>query len=422
MANSTTDRTQRRQSPGSAGIAQPAFDPDRPVIVVCGERYSANLGDGAISDCMIYLLRRMLPDAVIASVDLGGRRHYPGLSRKQKPEKHPFPKLRRFRVLRPWLNMVHWHWRGKKRMLRNLVPLIRQAQLVVIGGGQLILDTELRFPLRIATTVHLAERNQAPVAFAACGSADRFSWIGRLLLRDALGSRATKHVSARDDVALANITRSFGGALRTAPQRTVDPAVWAREVYGFGQQPGANVVGLGIMAPHLLRRRAEDRDQFRRERVMQFWRELIARLRQSGHRVTLFCNGSETDLEFAREVAQGADCTLLPRPLSPAQLAWQIAQMKVCVAHRLHANILAFAMDVPSVGLIWDDKVRQFGRLSGRGDVFIEPADQTAENVAAAVETALKRPPDPAALTALKEIVRQDLQRLLLAAGLNPLP
>ena len=45
---------------------------------------------------------------------------------------------------------------------------------------------------------------------------------------------------------------------------------------------------------------------------------------------------------------------------------------------------------VPSVGLVWNDKQRMFGRIIGHPERFIEPEDFNAETVIDAVEAAMK--------------------------------
>ena len=45
-------------------------------IVQFGLRYSPNVGDGIISDCLSHACRRLYPDCEITTVDLSGRRDF----------------------------------------------------------------------------------------------------------------------------------------------------------------------------------------------------------------------------------------------------------------------------------------------------------------------------------------------------------
>jgi polysaccharide pyruvyl transferase WcaK-like protein len=48
-----------------------------------------------------------------------------------------------------------------------------------------------------------------------------------------------------------------------------------------------------------------------------------------------------------------------------------IATQDLLIAHRLHANIVAYSCGVPHIGLGWDPKLKNFFESVGRGDFII---------------------------------------------------
>ena len=50
----------------------------------------------------------------------------------------------------------------------------------------------------------------------------------------------------------------------------------------------------------------------------------------------------------------------MPVPSKPEELVKTISQFKSIVSFRLHSHIIAASLNIPSVSVVWDDKVRIF--------------------------------------------------------------
>ena len=77
------------------------------------------------------------------------------------------------------------------------------------------------------------------------------------------------------------------------------------------------------------------------------------------------------------------------RAVEPRELVAQISGFRAIVAHRLHASIIAYSLGIPSVGLVWDKKVRAFGIMTGRERFFIDPTAVTPDHVFETLEEAM---------------------------------
>ncbi len=104
-----------------------------------------------------------------------------------------------------------------------------------------------------------------------------------------------------------------------------------------------------------------------------FFANLAEALQQEGARVLYFTNGAAEDNRVMAEIssrptrasANAADTTFLV-PKRPDDLVSLISACSCIAAHRLHANIVAYSLNIPSVGMNWDKKVESFFRLTGR--------------------------------------------------------
>ena len=93
----------------------------------------------------------------------------------------------------------------------------------------------------------------------------------------------------------------------------------------------------------------------------------------------LFTNGAEEDEQFLGRIVDDGDrkaylrdglLSIAPHPQTPEELVANLSRPSVVVAHRLHANIIAYSLGIPSVGLSWDQKVDSFFSETNR-DAYI---------------------------------------------------
>ena len=86
----------------------------------------------------------------------------------------------------------------------------------------------------------------------------------------------------------------------------------------------------------------------------------------------------------------------------PEELAHLISSYDAIVAHRLHANIIAYSYAIPHVGLGWDTKMEGFFEATSRDEFLISSFETAAaEQVGQTLFNALEAP-----------IARSDVDRL----------
>lgn len=245
---------------------------------------------------------------------------------------------------------------------------------MIIGGGQLLMDNDLSFLLRIRELIRIAHEMDIDVVFHACGVGRKWSRMGLNLLRESLSDEIVSRVSVRDNGSL-NTLLALLPRLKCECRVAMDPALIAAEAYSIQLTSGARTIGLGITAPHTIKKHVA----ISAKQIKQFWIELAIKLSHQQQPFNFFTNGSPDDHAFAEDIfsnLRGSEIALqagiLDRARSPRELVAQVAQFRAVVAHRLHANIIAYSLQIPSVGLVWDQKVSEFGSMIGRQRFFVD--------------------------------------------------
>ena len=369
-------------------------------VAVFNVKYSPNLGDGVIAECLEQALRERA-GFTVCSIDLAGREGFgpvgDGRGRALKlAVLRRMPGPLRDGVTGLVLGLKVW-----ARLMPRWRALLRGADVAVFGGGQLIQDTDLNFPIKLAGAVALCRKLRIPMAVFAVGAARCRSPLGRALLGKLLRSRALFHATARD-AASVQVLRELGCEAEVCG----DPGILAAKVWPAPPRAkrARPTIGLGITHGAVLAHHASARS-VPAEDALALYVLMAERLSVQGNDVVLFTNGAAEDELLLGEVASrvgqlqaGAGTVrVAPRSSTPGALARLIASFDCVVAHRLHAAILAYSYRVPGVGLRWDDKLVHFYQWVGRGD-FVSPFDRsTAEDIAGIVDAAMQRPIDDAA-------------------------
>ncbi|PDT53038.1 MULTISPECIES: polysaccharide pyruvyl transferase family protein [Sinorhizobium] len=379
-------------------------------VLVFNVKYSANLGDGLLAQCLEGELMRGSDELTVETIDLAGRSAF---GESNNARRRLF--LRALQTLPSFLRRAAVS-RGLAGKLGNLrdrwQALIDDADAVVIGGGNLFQDDDLNFPLKVATVLDCVRRSAKPLAIYAVGVGRQWSPRADELFRRLELARVV-HVSVRDRIAARNWAQHFpaGPHAEIVP----DPGLLAIDLLArhYGREPARTMtIGVCVTDPLILHRHATHGRSTIPFRGRGEYQELIKLLLDDGYNVRLFSNGAEEDQAFARRLLGAPDLarcvaqdrlSLAPRPTRPEELVDTIAAMQVIMAHRLHACIAAYSLGVPQIGLAWDEKVEGFFSFTGQPDRFAA-GDMPVRQMAVALAEAARQGIDP---TARDEIVSQ---------------
>lgn len=362
-------------------------------ILLLGACDSGNLGDPVICDCAASWLRSHFPTARITVRDVYRRESRqtasePGIKalREANAKQH---------IIRAATAMgvdltCHFEQRRAARSRDYIeTTCAGDYDAVVFAGGQMFMD---RYALFLEAHVRRFRERDIPVFFNACGTGPAYSPKIARRLKQTLESPCVKYISCRDDAALVN--RRYAPCLET-----YDPALAAAGIYGVCREEKADTIGLGVIFNVAVSEKKQTR----------FWLKLVRALEHRGQKWQFFTNGDPADMAYARTVLAsmpelaGREGELLrPRDVEPADLVRTIAGYQAIISFRLHSHILAASLDVPSVALVWDEKLPFFFEKIGHP------------------ERCFRVDSDPAAvLDALARAEKEGYDRVLLDAQAN---
>lgn len=347
-------------------------------IALLNVKYSPNLGDGIIAECFEHALSVRPSVAEVTSCDLAGRTQFgDGIDCSRQ-------------VIFSILDLLP----GKVReltfafLLRRVIASKLRAhyattlsgnEAVIVGGGQLIADTDLNFPLKISAALNELPANNTTLALHGVGVAHGMGKKGRQLFDDAFKSNLVA-ANVRDRRSVERWNQQFD---QPEAQKVWDPGFLSSEVYGAAKRKerARPCVGIGITHPATLSRHADSKSSILRAKDwIAFYKDLVADLSAQNCDIDFFTNGASDDASFAAKIYKavsdlntpGVKVTLSDTPRIPAELAHTIAKYDAIVAHRLHANVIAYSYGVPHIGFGWDSKMQGFFEETGRSKYLVK--------------------------------------------------
>lgn len=385
-------------------------------IALLNVKYSPNLGDGLLAECLERELAGALPGARVFSIDLAGRRGWPlpGPSRRAHAIAllEALPDWGRRALVRVALALL-----VRLRLRRHVGRSLRGVDAVVVGGGNLLTDADLNFPMKLAGALAEVARQRLPVAIHAVGAGAGWSRAGRALFARAFRAVPLVTVAVRDERSQQAWRAQLSDAGLPPPALVRDPGLLASRHYPRSAPPAEGpLAGLCITAPMALRYHAETASECT---DLAAWYGDAARvLVEQGFSVALFTNGSPEDRDYlarhgAAWVLHARGPVTVTNPFAdPAALAAFVSGCDLVVAHRMHACIAAHSFGVPTIGLAWDIKLESFFDLAGRSGFLIDTAQCSADAFRALVKRAMAQGVDPAALRRLIEQARADIDTM----------
>ena len=387
-------------------------------IALFNVHYSPNLGDGLLSHCLARELRRGRPDVSVAVQDLAGRSSFGQGGGRRKLALAIMALLPGF--ARQALMSALLGREVAKRLRPMWSEALADADVAVLGGGNLMADTDLNFPLKIAGMGAEIRAADAPLGVFGVGVSRNWSRRGRELFVSALSNPEPVHFAARDERSVAILAEYLPG-VRARVCR--DPAVLACDHFPpRGQrEQGGRTLGLNITAPEEISLHATHGGAGQVD-LLDWWRELVIKATDQGYHARLFTNGAEQDEVFLSRLEallgdRSANGTVqrLPRPQDPEALAGMIASFDVIAGHRMHAHIPAFSYRIPSVGLAWDQKLRNFFESVGRGAFVLDVETTSPADALATIKRAHDAGVDHEIWERTLEATRQDVDLLVQA-------
>ena len=390
-------------------------------LALINVKYSPNLGDGVIAECLEATIRTMRPDWEVKSVDLAGREKFSNkaslargfvlsaLKRLPQPlRRTAMATLLKTLISRNYSN--HWGMQ------------LSDVDAVIVGGGPLLSDADLNFPRKIHACLHETAERSPITALFGVGVSSNWSSRASSLFLTAFGEADLAYAAVRDGASQANWNRHIEGTPLPQASLCRDPGFLAADIYpapiAHLRPDDRPLVGVGIVHPNTLSLHADEATLTARS-ALSFWVRLCDRLAERGYRICLFTNGPSDDEAFLNRVEarlsaeSRAVVQRAPQPTVPAELVATLSQLDLVIAHRLHANIVAYAYGIASVGLSWDSKIPAFFDSIDRSAFAVSGATPDPIDVAVLAEKALATPIDPVGHARILQQTRDGIARCI---------
>lgn len=389
-------------------------------VAVLAVPFSDNLGDLLIYECVSGLLHTQATNAIsVVPVDLAGRRSLqPSMARLRSGRLKWLERLPSW--ARPALPILYFGILKRGQLRRFFADALSQADVVFVGGGHLLADLNLNFPIKLSIAAREVQRLKLPVTIYGVGVSEDWTALGGLLFKAAIRALDPGAIAVRDEASARRLMQRGGYAAVTVEP---DPALIASRLFPRTSiKPSQPTVGINVIGVSTLKTEA---GLLTPALSPSFYPQLGRQLAQLGvTKFLLFTNGSADDekrlsetfqdfVKAVQEVQPAAIVNRSPRPLSVSDLITSVSSCSVLISHRLHANILAYSYGVPSVGLGWDDKVSSFFQSVGRSQYMVEEHQLATEKIAQLTLLCLDRGIDRADVDAVQDRLERAMSNAL---------
>lgn len=233
------------------------------------------------------------------------------------------------------------------------------------------------------------------------------------LLKEIYNKEQVKQVTTRGDLATLE---TYITSEKPYPTKLVfDPAIWVNEAYRVERKKDSDLIGVGVIRPEIFE---SNENEFSVEDVKNMYKGIIRELEARGYKWKLFTNGMTKDYKFGVALLEemGLDTKeYIGKNVTSCQgLVKNIATFKAVIACRLHANIIATSLRVPSIGLVWNDKMNLFADIIGTPERYFGVADLLdSKKIVDEMEKAIENGYDEDRIDAMKAKTVETIMNML---------
>lgn len=338
-------------------------------VLVIGELYSENLGDGVICENVKHLIEKYVDNVSVDLLDLSGREGFNMVAvaenkveyktgYKAKLKKYFADKNRSF--LKSGFNRIVYA--REKMVYRDKIANItkqidKDYDFAVFAGGQLFLDY---FLIYMEAVMEVLSEKNIPVIFNACGFGDIVNDYKLNKFKKILSMDNVISITVRDYVDKVNNKILKGNKLQAT--QTSDAGLWSKETYGITDEKTSRKIGIGVIYRN---------DILFMNQQKELLMNIIKDLDNKNVEWELFTNGGLDDQSFAQDFFEDIHSErkkMAPRSKTPSELVELISTYDSIISFRLHSHIVATSLQVPSIAIFWDKKVNFFFETYGAED------------------------------------------------------
>lgn len=276
------------------------------------------------------------------------------------------------------------NWAFKIKMRGYFQEILKNTDKIIYAIGMLKYSTQDQ-SYTFELINNIAKQYNIHVMMSAM-SIEKYNendWRCRQLAR-AVNNPIVKCITTRDNEKELNILRNkyLTKNKNCYTECVGDPALWTRETYQVNDEPNnSDLIGIGLIRLGIY----EDYGyNITKEELFDLYVNIIKELEARNANWALFCNGMPEDYEVGLNLLEKlklSQSKLLPRPQTTKDLINILLGFKCVMGVRLHSCITSYALGIPIVGLIWDNKLRAFAKKIRCEKYFVEENELNAKHL-----------------------------------------
>ena len=261
------------------------------------------------------------------------------------------------------LSVDHGAYEIAKMSLKNIdEELIVSSDLIFFAGGGLFGLNYMRYFDYMNEITMIADNYSIPVILSSMGVNNMSATSeNEHVLSEMLARKCVMAVSVREN---PELFRRYAAGCDYEIVPVCDPAVWAKYIYHshlskVKRPENDTVIGINAVRGGLF---GDNGKPWKLADEMNYFNELKKLLDDAGIKYYFYTNGSFLDnnslLYYAKEYDIPPEKIILPK--STRELVETVYGFTSVAAIRMHSSIISYALDIPSVNLVWNDKIRFF--------------------------------------------------------------
>lgn len=376
-------------------------------IGVVGLYSNENIGDYLLVESAKFLLKKHSPDVSLRDIDVDPRdveifsgkrliniRVFDILSRYKNLvfSVVRIPALQYYYEYFFWWVKVNWFYKS----------IIKDVDGLVIAGGGFLKFRTQGLNYLVEQIVKIAEKRNIPVMFSSVGI-EGFDPkdIRCRKLQKTINSDIVKVITTRDDI--DTLRDKYITNEKTVTDLVGDPVFWLQDCFSIKRQVGSKKIGINLVNPNNYMAYGGEADYFK---IDNFYKNLIQELSIRNADFYLFTNGMEVDQKFGRRLVSAMNLPkekLLRRPQDSPEFLEVMSGFGIILSARMHAGIVAYALDIPKVGLIWSEKIDFFAKITGERETYFNEDELDYKKIAGLLCTNFDKKVDIRKREALKK-------------------
>jgi polysaccharide pyruvyl transferase WcaK-like protein len=151
-----------------------------------------------------------------------------------------------------------------------------------------------------------------------------------------------------------------------------DVAILAYRYYGFPMvNKDRKEIGINILHPSYY---INSPDNISFKQFNEKMIEIVTQLSKI-HKTTIFTNGNILDYRYANwlynKIYKLGNITIDTRPTNGLDLVKIINKFSLVIGFRLHSLITAYSYNIPTIGILWDNKLSYWGQMTDNKNIYL---------------------------------------------------